>query len=380
MPLFAQPVFDSFGPSRFIPGLDPTCTVLTASSRIHLQREVRAQCPLLPGVYGMVEGQGELLYVGKAKRLRVRLLSYFRRRGHGATKARNLLRRTRRIIWQPMPHDFLAWVRELELIRSWRPRCNIMGQPQRRQRLFLALGRAPAPYLFLTPEVPAKVRAVFGPIPNHPSAHAAVEALSDLYRLRACPRPQTMVFREDLGLFPHEMPPGCLRYEIGLCLGPCAGLCGRPEYERQVRAVLAFLHGRSDAPLQHLTTAMQAAAAATDFEAAARLRDRLAHVRWLQAALKRTVQAQTELTGVYQLSGTEGPLWCLLRQGQIGGICPAPRDRATRRRARRWLRQVFQRPTALGRPDDISVTWLVSSWFRRYPEEKQHLRPVAALV
>jgi excinuclease UvrABC nuclease subunit len=147
-----------------------------------------------------------------------------------------------------------------------------------------------------------------------------------------------------------------------------------------VRAVLAFLRGQSDTPLKGLKTAMQAAAATADYETAARLRDRLAQVRWLQAALKHTAQAQAELTGVYQLSGTAGPLWCLLRRGQIGGICPSPHDRTSRQQARRWLRQVFQRPMALGRADDISVTWLVSSWFRRYPEEKQQLLPVAALV
>ena len=380
MPLFAPPPFTSFGPSRCVPGLDETCVQVPAPSRIELHRAVQRECPMLPGVYGLVDAHGELLYVGKAKRLRVRLLGYFRRRGPEATKARNLLRRTRQIVWQLVPHDFLALVRELELIRRWRPRFNLMGQPRRRPRLFLALGRAPAPYLFLAAEITASMQAVFGPIPNHPTARTAVQTLTDFYGLRDCPGPQTIIFKEDRALFPAELTPGCLRHEIGLCLGPCAARCSRRQYGQQVRRVLAFLRGAADEPRERLTAAMQAAAAAAQFERAARLRDQLHSLNWLREALEQTSRAQAELTGVYQLQGTAGPLWCLLERGQIRGLWPAPHDRTSAAMARDWLRQALRPPAANAQPEEISVTWLVAAWFRRYPEQKQHLRPVAELL
>lgn len=380
MPLFKPPPFTTFGPSRSVPGLDDACVQVPAASRIELHRAVQRDCPKLPGVYGMVDEHGELLYVGKAKRLRVRLLGYFRRRGAEATKARNLLRRTRQIVWQVVPHDFLALVRELELIRRWRPRFNLMGQPRRRQRLFLAVGRAPAPYLFLAAEITASMQAVFGPIPNHPAARAALQVLNDLYGLRDCPGPQTMIFKEDRALFPAELTPGCLRHEIGLCLGPCAALCSRRQYGQQVRRVLAFLRGADDEPRERLTAATRAAAAGAQFELAARLRDQKQSLDWLRAALERTARAQAELTGVYQLQGTAGPLWCLLRQGQIRGLCPAPHDRASWALVRRLLRQASRPAAKTAQPEEISITWLVAAWFRRYPDQKQYLRPAAELL
>ncbi|HMP02414.1 MAG TPA: UvrB/UvrC motif-containing protein [Gemmatales bacterium] len=380
-PLFRAEPFAGFGPSRFLPGLANSLTRLEAESRVKLGAAVRAQCPSEPGVYGMVDAQGELLYVGKAKRLRARLLGYFRPKSADAAKARRLLRRTRCLVWEPLPHEVLALVRELELIRRWRPRFNIMGQPRRRQRLYLALGRAPAPYLFLAPELARTMQHAFGPIPNHAAAHAAVQVLNEQFRLRDCPRPQTMVFKEDRALFPESLTPGCLRHEIDLCLAPCAGLCSRRQYGQQARQALAFLTGQDRSLLASLKGAMRQAAASAQYELAARCRDQLQSLDWLVAALQRTAAAQAELNGVYRLDALDGTEWWgLLRDGQFRSLEPRPRDSAGRARMKRELQRVFRATLRVAdsdsRPADVSVVWLLASWFRKYPDERQRLLSV----
>src|SRR5438105_2059643 len=115
--LFCEGWFGNFGPSAV--GLDvsiPPCQQVRACRGCTLHAQVRIQCPFGPGVYGMVDKLGELLYVGKAKSLRARLLSYFRPRSRGK-KAAGLMRHTASLVWEPCPSEFSALLRELELIR-----------------------------------------------------------------------------------------------------------------------------------------------------------------------------------------------------------------------------------------------------------------------
>src|SRR5262249_12619988 len=107
--------FTDFGPCRLAltpPKLHPVQGARPAA----LRSRVREACPKKPGVYGMVAAHGELVYVGKAKNLRARLLSYFRPRSRDP-KAGRILEHTGSIVWEVSPCEFAALHRELELIR-----------------------------------------------------------------------------------------------------------------------------------------------------------------------------------------------------------------------------------------------------------------------
>src|SRR5262249_21747106 len=151
---------------------------------------------------------GELLYVGKAKGLRARVLSYFRPRSR-SKKAGRLIRQAATLIWEPCASEFAALLRELELIRRWRPRWNVAGQPLLRQKTYVCIGRAPAPYIFLSRRPLRDVLAVFGPVPAGRNAQTAVSRLNDLFRLRDCPEAREMIFPEQGALYAVERPPGC---------------------------------------------------------------------------------------------------------------------------------------------------------------------------
>src|SRR5262245_689006 len=252
--------FADFGPSAFACAAEASRIATVHGRRSsQLRSEVRRLCPRKPGVYGMVYANGELIYVGKAKSLRARLLSYFRPKSRDRRSTR-ILRHTRTIVWESATSEFAALLRELELIRRWRPRANVQGQPLRRRLAYVCIGRTPAPYVFLSRRPPASIVVRFGPVSTGPRAQEAVRRLNDLFRLRDCPQPQEMIFAEDAELFPGPRTAGCLRHEIGTCLGPCAALCSRSDYDGRVRAATAFLAGGDDKSLAKIEAEMTAAA------------------------------------------------------------------------------------------------------------------------
>ena len=382
-PLFASSPFAGFGLDSRTAGA-PRGERIEADSRLRLKRGVREQCPSRPGVYGMVDEHGELIYVGKAKLLRPRLLSYFRT-GAGAGKSRRILRRTKVIAWEYLPHELAALIRELELIRRWRPRFNVVGRPDPRKRVYVCLGRAPAPYLFLSTQVTNQCQCAWGPVPSGPRAVLAVKTLNDAYKLRDCPRPRVpMVFADHGHLFDPALTAGCLRYEIGDCLAPCAAACTRRQYGDRARFARRFLDGANDAATESLTRRMKETAQCEQFERAAGLRDQLESLAWLRETLERGERARQELSFVYPvIDADDQSWWYFIERGQPRSLVPLAATSSTQ--VRRLLKQIFVDKPCVGGPndgqEDRELLWLVASWFRRNPAERERtLTPQAALA
>jgi excinuclease ABC subunit C len=373
--LFSRPAFTGFGPSGLDPLPSPPVVYQVRARRVAaLRSRVRTECPRCPGVYGMVDANEELIYVGKAKCLRARLLSYFRP-GSRDAKAGRIMEQTRRIAWEVLPHEFTALLRELELIRRWQPRCNVQGRPGRRRHVYVCLGRRPAPYVFLAARPPATAFACFGPAPAGQRTRAAVRWVNDWFRLRDCSEAQELVFADQAELFPVVRAPGCLRYEIGTCLGPCTGACTRAAYRDQVRAAQAFLAGTDAGMLETLERAMLAASAALEFERAAALRDKLDALRWLHGHLERLRAAREQHSFVYPVAGERGrDLWYLIHHGRVAAALPMPRDPPSRGAAAAAIEQVYQATDARMRllaADEVDGVLLVAGWFRRHAEERR---------
>jgi excinuclease ABC subunit C len=259
----------------------------------------------------------------------------------------------------------------LELIRRWRPRFNVQGKPHQWQYTYVCLGRPPAPYAFLSRRPPRSVRAVFGPIPADRRAAEAVRRLNDLFGLRDCPQSQTMIFADQAELFDREHSPGCLRYELGTCLGPCAAACSRADYTKKVHAARAFLAGGDAAPLTRLEQAMQAASAAQDFERAAALRDKWKALAWLQRQLDHQRQANLMPTMLYPITAHDGrPLCYIVHAGRAVAALPgaAPEQNPAEVKT---LAAHRSRTGRLG--DHVAGVLLLAAWFRKRPQERERL-------
>jgi excinuclease ABC subunit C len=371
--LFARHAFTGFGPNHLFPDAVPSAVAVRGRRPSRLRERVRAECPRLPGIYGMVDARGELIYVGKAKELRARLMSYFRPNSR-EPKAGHILHETRLLAWEVGPSEFDALLRELELIRRWQPRFNVQGQPRRPRRVYVCLGRRPAPHVFLAGRPASTAQAVYGPVPAGRTAREAVRRVNDWFRLRDCPQAQTMVFADQQELFPVLRAPGCIRHEIGGCLAPCAAACTLSDYAAAARAARAFLDGADPSPVESLERDMNAAAAAMQFERAAALRDRWRPLHWLTRHLSRLREAGGH-SFIYPVAGHDGTELCyLIRRGRVVAALRRPADDEGRRRAGAELAaalapgRVVPGPLSLAETDGVL---LVAGWFRRRPAERQ---------
>ncbi|HEY7329511.1 MAG TPA: UvrB/UvrC motif-containing protein [Gemmataceae bacterium] len=381
--LFARQAFTGFGPLALLSAVEaPRLHTVKARRPGRLRALVRRDCPRLPGVYGMIDARHELIYVGKAKNLRVRLLSYFRPRSRDP-KAGRILKRTRMLVWEIAESEFAALLRELELIQRWQPRFNVAGQPWLRRRVYVCVGRRPAATIFLAKEPPRTASAGFGPVPAGFKTREAVRRLNDWFRLRDCPQTQEMTFADQPELFSLPLTPGCIRYEIGNCLGPCAAACTRDDYAANVQALLAFLRGDDDSPLHTLEREMTAASTQLAFERAAALRDKLESLTWLSERL-RMVREASQHSFVYVVRGhDDAKAWHLIHGGRVRAVVPAPRDEASRHEAAKRVQEVYERRSAAAGPPsprEIDGVLLVAAWFRWRKEERQNtLKPTVAL-
>jgi excinuclease ABC subunit C len=369
--LFSKPHFLDFGPSDLHTGHRQLHHV-AGNRSMQLRRRLREQCPRQPGVYGMIDLHGELIYVGKAKNLRTRLLTYFRPRSRDA-KATRVISQVQGIIWEPCPDEFAALHRELELIRRWRPRCNVQGKPHSWQHTYVCLGRAPAPYAFLARRPPARVLACFGPVPAGRRARAAVRRLNDWFRLRDCPQKQAMIFADQAELFAVEHTPGCLRLELCTCLGPCAAACSCGDYSAQVQATRKFLAGVDTTALLTLEQQMQQAAVEQQYERAGVLRDKLAALSWLHRQLEQLRQAALMETRVYPVLGHDDAWrWYLIHGGRAVAAALAPTDQAgIASILSQWLTLRTSNPSGGAH---LAGVLLLAAWFRRYPAERARMQ------
>jgi excinuclease ABC subunit C len=333
-----------------------------------------------PGIYRMLGTQGEVVYVGKSKSLRSRLLSYFyARRGE---KGHRILGEACGLSWEYQPSEFAALLRELELIKRFRPRLNVQHRRDGRWS-FLKLVPGAAPRLGVVAAVRDDDAAYFGPFRGGRRIVEAVRELNDALGLRDCPAGTPLRFADQPDLFSFEATPGCHRMELKLCLGPCAGGCTQGEYRARVELGRAFLAGEADEPLRRLGERMQAAADRWDFELAASLRNRLRRLEALRDEFAELRDVLDTLSFVYHVPGAEGDdRVYLVRRGTIRAVLPQPRSGAERRRLAQLCDEHFGRPepgAALVGRHQVDEIMLISRWFRLNPGEMERTVPPSRL-
>ena len=353
-------------PRRTRPGNSPTSEEQIAVMRT----EVRAGAQDRPGVYRMLSGDGEIVYVGKSKRLRSRLLSYFRCAWPGDKGAR-ILREAERIEWEYEPSEFAALLTELRHIKRWRPRLNVAMKRDARHFAFIKLTRGAAAKLMVVRGASDDAAAYYGPFHGAQRVGEAVRELNDVIGLRDCAMDTRMHFADQRELF-HLAPrtPGCIRYEVKKCLGPCVGGCTAAEYAERVALARAFLDGTDNGPMELLRRQMLECSERMEFERAAIMRDKLGRLEALREQFLRFRFAVETLSFVYTVPGWGGDdRTYLIRRGRVraehgSAGAPAALDQL--------VAEVFgssEPDTAQVPTHEIDELLLLSSWFRRFPDE-----------
>jgi excinuclease ABC subunit C len=321
----------------------------------------------------MLSGAGEIVYVGKSKRVRSRLLSYFRC-AYPEDKGARILREADRIEWDYTPSEFAALLEELRLIKRYRPRFNIAMKRDARHFAFIKLTRGAAPKLLVVRGAGQDDAAIYyGPFQGAMRVNEAIRELNDVLGLRDCALDRRMHFSDQQELFQLQRTPGCIRYEVKKCLGPCIAACSASEYDRRVVLARAFLDGTDDGPIHTLRRDMEAASERLEFERAAHLRDKLHRLESLKEQFVRFRFAVETLSFVYPVAGYEGEdRVYVIRRGRVRAEVAAPRTIRERAALRRTVAEVFERTEHKGTQiptHEIDELLLLSSWFRRFPGE-----------
>lgn len=228
--------------------------------------------PETPGVYLWKDAEGRVLYVGKAKRLRSRVRSYFSADHTGSIKTQALLRLIEDVDTIVVPDEAHALILENTLIKEHKPRFNISLRDDKSYPCIKVTVADPFPRVVVTRRLVDDGSRYFGPYTDVGAMRRALNVVNRIFTVRSC--------HYDLPDDAPERP--CLDYHIGRCLAPCVALQSMVAYRMMIDEVLLFLEGRTAEVVKRVRQRMQNASDAMDYERAAELRDALAHLEQME--------------------------------------------------------------------------------------------------
>ena len=233
-------------------------------------KNILASMPGLPGVYRMLNAEGKIIYVGKAKNLKKRVSSYFQKK-HQDLKTQSMVRHIEDIETTITHTEAEALLLENNLIKEHRPRYNILFRDDKSYPyIYMSMEQDFPRLTFHRGALKGKGR-YFGPYPSSGAVRDTLILLQKVFAVRQCSE----------SFYKNRSRP-CLQYQIKRCTAPCVGLIEQEDYAKEVKQVVMFLEGRSSQLVDMLVEQMQLASVDLDYEKAAFMRDKIANLRRIQ--------------------------------------------------------------------------------------------------
>ncbi|MEO6991283.1 MAG: excinuclease ABC subunit UvrC [Candidatus Baltobacteraceae bacterium] len=230
-------------------------------------QQTLAQIPDRPGVYLMIGAGERVLYIGKAVSLRSRVRSYFQDSASHPLRTERMVERVLDVRTIVVNNEVEALILEANLIKRHQPPFNVRLRDDKRYP-YLKVTAEPFARVLFTRVVKNDGARYFGPFTNAHGLRELINLVRIAFPLRTCREP-----------IDGKRTRPCLQYHIKRCLAPCVGYQSEPDYDALVDEVVLFLDGHQERLLERLYREMNEAAERTNYEAAARLRDRIVQVR-----------------------------------------------------------------------------------------------------
>lgn len=265
--------------------------------------------PMEPGVYLMRDRRGEIIYVGKAKKLKNRVTSYFRGVEHHLPKVYRMVEQVQDFDYIVTDSEFEALVLECSLIKLHSPKYNILLKDDKGYH-YVCVTKEPYPRIKLAMQKADDGNEYIGPFVSSMVVKQTVEEANRVFLLPTCRRK----FPEDFG---KERP--CLNFHIHQCMGVCRGKITPEAYREVLDEALQFIHSGGVQSVEVLTERMQQSAEALDFERAARYRDRISAIRRITEQQK-VIEFPHESLDVLGWVQGEDKIYCsllVLREGRL---------------------------------------------------------------
>ena len=279
-----------------------------AAGRAAIVRAIK-HAPSAPGVYRMIDAKGEVLYVGKAKNIKKRVIAYTRPTGHDSRIVR-MISGTVTMEFVTTKTETEALLLEANLIKRLRPRFNVLLRDDKSFPFILITSDHWAPQILKHRGARTRPGHYYGPFANAGAVNRTINALQRAFLLRSCSN----------SFFEARTRP-CLLYQIKRCAAPCTQENDFAGYSELVREANEFLSGRSRFVQKELGDEMDTASAALDFERAAIYRDRLAALSAItshQGINPRTLE-EADVFAVHQAGGYTCVEVFFFRTGQNWG-------------------------------------------------------------
>lgn len=238
-------------------------------------KEKLDRVPQQPGVYLFKDKNDKIVYVGKAKRLRPRVRSYFQTSRDDGPKHARLVKKIHDFETIVTDSEIEALILEANLVKEYKPRYNVNLKDDK-SFPYIRVTNEPFPRIFPTRRIIRDGSKYFGPYTEVKSMRSLLKTVKRLFPIRSC---HLNLSAENIAQKKYQV---CLNYHIHRCMGPCEGFINESEYNQIVQNIINFIQGRDTIVIAGLQQKMEQAAEQLQFEKAARIRDQINAIKDFQ--------------------------------------------------------------------------------------------------
>jgi excinuclease ABC subunit C len=328
----------------------------------HIQTILK-NLPMKPGVYRMKDARGTIIYVGKAKKLRNRVRSYFNASADGSAKTLRLRAQIVDIEYTVVENEVEALILEETLIKRYKPHFNISLKDDKKYPYIKVGWQMPFPKVETTRRIERDGSRYFGPYVAMWAVQNTLQTLRKAFPYLTCDRDIT-----------GKDARACLFHDIKLCNAPCIGAVNQAQYRAMIQELMDVLSGKAEPVVRRLSDEMEAAAEALDFERAAAVRDQLRAIEYITQRHK-AVSGDLSDRDVIALAREDGDT-CVqilfIRNGKLIGSDSRMLDgtegesdaEVLEEFVKRFYSESAEIPAELVLPQDIEEARIIERWLR----------------